>query len=466
MNVLASNNFLSIVVSILEIILILGLLVSIHEAGHFGMAKAFNVYCFEYSIGFGPALIHKKRKKGETYFSLRVIPLGGYCSMYGEPGAVPDGFEEPPAERSLESVAKWKKALILVAGVVLNFILGLVLIFVSDIAFPQYYFAYQGKLETPLTSEITNSVFAKASYPEYISSYIDNEISSKGLDYKKEDYYLLFPASINSNQTIILSSDATISGNPNKYVVTYYPSTLLKDHDLSSSIIFYPVKTKVDENEQKIIDTYSEYGITALPDLSVTAYDFANSSDGVEVSFTLPLVPVTLDEESGSELIRRKDLIRPEIKLNVQDKKIAASNVSISKIEQWLGWNRAWKKWSNDVPRACGAVVQGFASLFTKDGFKNISGIVGMTAALPSIQSSGGAANIFFFAGLISINLAFFNLLPFPALDGWALVVTAVEAITKKKVPAKAQSIMSIVGFVLLFGLMIAVTIKDIISII
>ena len=235
---------------------------------------------------------------------------------------------------------------------------------------------------------------------------------------------------------------------------------------MSSSILFYPVKTKVDENEQKIIDTYSEYGITALPDLSVTAYDFANSSDGVEVSFTLPLVPVTLDEESGSELIRRKDLIRPEIKLNVQDKKIAASNVSISKIEQWLGWNRAWKKWSNDVPRACGAVVQGFASLFTKDGFKNISGIVGMTAALPSIQSSGGAANIFFFAGLISINLAFFNLLPFPALDGWALVVTAVEAITKKKVPAKAQSIMSIVGFVLLFGLMIAVTIKDIISII
>ena len=152
------------------------------------------------------------------------------------------------------------------AGVVLNFILGLVLIFVSDIAFPQYYFAYQGKLETPLTSEITNSVFAKASYPEYISSYIDNEISSKGLDYKKEDYYLLFPASINSNQTIILSSDASISGNPNKYVVTYYPSTLLKDHDLSSSILFYPVKTKVDENEQKIIDTYTEYGITALPD--------------------------------------------------------------------------------------------------------------------------------------------------------------------------------------------------------
>ena len=91
---------------ILLIIAILGVLVSIHEAGHLSMAKAFNVYCFEYSIGFGPAIIHKKRKKGETYFSVRVLPLGGYVSMYGEPGAVPDGVEEPPAERSLNSISR------------------------------------------------------------------------------------------------------------------------------------------------------------------------------------------------------------------------------------------------------------------------------------------------------------------------------------------------------------------------
>lgn len=460
------NQFLSILVSILEIIVILGVLVSIHEAGHFGMAKAFKVYCFEYSIGFGPALIHKKRKNGETYFSLRAIPLGGYCSMYGEAGAVPDGFEEPPSERSLEAVAKWKKALILVAGVTLNFILGLVLIFVSDIAFPQYYFAYQGNLDTPLSSQISTSVFTSATYSDEIYSYIDNEIASNGLGYKREDYYLLFPASLNSNQTIILSCDGKISDNSTQYIVTYYPSTLLNDHDLASSIALYPKKENLSEDEQKIIDAYCELGVTALPDLATPAYDFSNSNDGVTLDFSISLAPVTPSEETNSNLIRREDIIKPNVKLTVKDKKLATSNVSISKIEQWLGWNRAWAKWSSDVPRACGAVVQGFASLFTKDGLKNISGIVGMTAALPTIQASGGAANIFFFAGLISINLAFFNLLPFPALDGWALVVTAIEAITRKKVPAKAQSIMSIIGFVLLFGLMIVVTIKDIISLI
>ena len=89
-----------------------------------------------------------------------------------------------------------------------------------------------------------------------------------------------------------------------------------------------------------------------------------------------------------------------------------------------------------------------------------------MTAALPALQASGGAARIFYFAGLLSINLAFFNLLPFPGLDGWALLVTIIEGITRKKVPAKAQSIMSVIGMVLLFGLMIAVTVKDIIQLI
>nr|HPM07780.1 site-2 protease family protein [Bacilli bacterium] len=58
---------------------------------------------------------------------------------------------------------------------------------------------------------------------------------------------------------------------------------------------------------------------------------------------------------------------------------------------------------------------------------------------------------------------AIFNLLPFPGLDGWQLLVTAIEAITRKKVPTKVKAIISAVGLVLLFGLMIFITIKDIV---
>jgi regulator of sigma E protease len=62
--------------------------------------------------------------------------------------------------------------------------------------------------------------------------------------------------------------------------------------------------------------------------------------------------------------------------------------------------------------------------------------------------------------------LAFFNLLPFPGLDGWQLLVTIIEGITKKKVPAKLQGIMNFIGLGLLIGLALAVTIKDILALI
>ena len=67
--------------------------------------------------------------------------------------------------------------------------------------------------------------------------------------------------------------------------------------------------------------------------------------------------------------------------------------------------------------------------------------------------------------GMISVNLAIFNLLPFPGLDGWHLLVIIVEGITKKEIPSKVKNIVSTIGMILLFALMAVVFIKDIIGI-
>lgn len=78
---------MNIVIAIILFILGLGLLISLHELGHFLMAKLFKVYCFEYSIGFGKKIIRRKSRNSETYFCIGIIPLGGYVSMYGEDAA-------------------------------------------------------------------------------------------------------------------------------------------------------------------------------------------------------------------------------------------------------------------------------------------------------------------------------------------------------------------------------------------
>jgi regulator of sigma E protease len=100
-------------------VLIFGVLIAIHEFGHFIVAKLCHVRVEEFSVGMGPAIWH--RQKGETVYSLRVIPFGGYCAMTGE-----DGESDDP--RAFTNQAAWKRFLILVAGAFNNFVLGFVIV--------------------------------------------------------------------------------------------------------------------------------------------------------------------------------------------------------------------------------------------------------------------------------------------------------------------------------------------------
>lgn len=100
-------------------IVIFGLLIAIHELGHFLVAKACGVKVLEFSIGMGPQLWHKEGK--ETKYSLRLFPIGGFCAMEGE-----DGDSDDP--RAFGNTAGWKKFLVLIAGSASNFIAGMLLI--------------------------------------------------------------------------------------------------------------------------------------------------------------------------------------------------------------------------------------------------------------------------------------------------------------------------------------------------
>ncbi len=110
------------VLYILLAILIFGILIGIHEWGHFMAARACGVRVLEFSMGMGPVLWQRESKKG-TMISLRALPIGGFCAMEGE-----DGESDDPA--AFSNAAAWKRLIILVAGAFMNFMLGLLLILV------------------------------------------------------------------------------------------------------------------------------------------------------------------------------------------------------------------------------------------------------------------------------------------------------------------------------------------------
>lgn len=109
------------IVYILTAILIFGVLIAVHELGHFLAAKSCNVQVNEFSIGMGPALWHRQR--GETEYSIRAFPIGGYCAMEGEE-------ETSDNPRALNRQGFWKKLLIFVAGAAMNFLTGFLIILI------------------------------------------------------------------------------------------------------------------------------------------------------------------------------------------------------------------------------------------------------------------------------------------------------------------------------------------------
>lgn len=457
-------------------VLILGVLISLHELGHLITAKIFGVYCFDYSIGFGPALLHKKRKGGETYFSIRAVPLGGYVSMYGEPGAVPEGMEEPPAERSLNSIHKGKKMLILSAGIIVNFILGLTLIFISTFACAHYYYAYGGYSAGEGETSVTIN-YLRPTYSDQALSYLESVAPSESNKFIVPLLNYGSNISILDDEVYLVRADgAHLEDFPR--VAVYYPSDLTSDQNLSSSIRLYPAAKNNDGSYLTPTKVHEYLGISYYPDVSdVNAYlSFSSSSfEGARFSLHPRFIKTYTDMKTDAifEEYKASTYTPQDGKLvyEISSGKCVEAGVRVPVIKEWVfergwseGWAYGWKDFGNRTVNAITAIGQGFAMLFTPKGIENMSSVVGMTAALPEIASMGGVANIFYFAGLISINLAFFNFLPFPGLDGWQLLTTAVEGISRKKIPAKVQGIVSLVGIGLLLALGVFVIIKDIVG--
>ena len=118
--------------TLIYFILMLGIIVFVHELGHFIWAKISGVYCYEFSLGFGPKIFSFKRKNDETLYCLRLFPLGGYVAMAGEEV---DDDKSVPKHKKMYNKPWYKKLIIVLAGVTHNFILGFLVLFIMALCY-------------------------------------------------------------------------------------------------------------------------------------------------------------------------------------------------------------------------------------------------------------------------------------------------------------------------------------------
>lgn len=521
-----------IIVYILLFIVCLSTLIAVHELGHLATAKIFKVYCFEYALGFGPKLFSRKRKNGETYFSIRAIPFGGFVSMYGESESIPEGITVDPS-RSLLAIKKWKRAIIMASGIVMNFLLAIVIFFVYNVAFPVYTSRYghitvsKNSLASQAGLASKNAVHAELlSYnSETLVFYDDEAIFDYGTDFATA--YIGFSFSNLSIKDTSLRNHAVAYqkkafGELGSFDVTTTVSETLQDYhydelihhvngfmiaraavkkgnnyvtqlaiadkstdDLEHILVAEFTLTKEEYNSFLLVPVNGEVDLTGqiikqedkdgeYPLLTITSYSlsypdvkgnnlFKNKYNNLEprdVSFNL----YVLDE--SSEFSNPHSLNDVTLSRSGETYYMPKNlGLSMQLDKRMNNFGESVKNTFVDFGDSAVLIFRGLGSLLTtSDGWKNMGGIIAIGVTTTQILQENGFGLFLFYWAVISVNLGIINLLPFPGLDGWHLLVIAVEAIFRKEIPAKVKNIVSFVGVMILLALMILILVKDIIT--
>lgn len=333
--------------SIIVAFLVFLTLVTIHEFGHFIMAKWAGIKVNEFAVGMGPAIL--KKQKGETLYSLRIFPLGGYCAMEGED-------EDSADERSFDNAKAYKRLVVILAGAFMNMLLAVVAFLIVN-------------MQSGFTDLSIDKI--EANSPAYIAGIQENDeiISYNG---KKPLLFLelrnMIINSKNESDTLTLKRDGKLI-----------------------NVEIKPELATIEDNGKTI--EYKKIGI-----MSKVRYDFFG----------------------------------------------------------------AFKESINTCRYAFRSMFDFLGRAFKGNVKKNeVSGPVVIIKTIAS-AAKVGFSSVMFLLGLISINLAFFNLLPFPALDGGKAVFILFEMITGIKPNKKVEYIVNIVGFSLLILLFLFVTYNDI----
>lgn len=376
---------------ILIAVIILLLMIVIHELGHYVAGKIFKFKINEFSVGFGPKIFSKKNKKTGEVFSLRAVPLGGYCAFEDESGlegdesaedvvdpdsVFPEIAREPvmppcvdPLKEKAEAAEKprsfteekpWKRIIVLAAGAFFNFVSAIIFSFIFIVA----------------------------------------------VGYVQPEVYTLY---------------ADESGN------NYCAELRVGDRIVA-----------VNGEKIGIMKTYDD--LVKVKEEGVT-YDLTIARDGEEMTVTVTMRRIISKAADGTDL-------------NYVGLGFSPINTSVR-----CGVGYAFKYCVPYTIKLSFSILSAFGGLITgRIPLTSITGPVGTVGAMAKFGMAD-FRNFLVLLPLIAANLAIFNILPIPALDGSKIVFTMIEWMRGKPVNRKVENIIHTVGLLLLFGFVIVIDI-------
>ena len=417
---------MTLILTIIKLIIVLGIVASIHEFGHFLFAKLFKMTVNEFSIGFGPKIVQKKYKG--TLYSLRWIPLGGYVAIEGEEGDSKD-------ENAFSNKAPWKRIVVLVAGVLFNAILATTIFLGVNLTSPTYGTKIEYIDENSVAYEAGLRVGDEITKIENKTTHIYQDILLyKNVDKKDVTVYYLRDG---KQETTLIKNAVQEIG----YMGVYFDATKLKD--------------------ETHIYTYVDIVEPGMPASAagIKAGDKILKVDGIAVEYSEDVVNIIAKNPNKEvEVVVLRDEKEETLKVTPKSKSsFSLGTILFDEVNTNLEYSY-YKSIST-----IGQIVGSYVDLFQgKVALTQLSGIVGIGEV---VSKTEGLLDFLSMLAMISLAVGIANILPFPPLDGGKIVLVLIEWITKKKVSPKVEAILSYIGLGLLLLLTIFVTINDIIRI-
>jgi regulator of sigma E protease len=416
---------------------VIGVLVFVHELGHFLAARRIGIKVLTFSVGFGPKLL--KFHRGDTEYCVSAIPLGGYVKMAGES---PED-EQTGSPEEFMSRTKWERFQVLIMGPVMNIVLAVVvmtLVLYQGAEMPAY------EEEPPVVGTVVEGSEAESVGIEVGERIVS--VEGHPTDTWGDLLAQVMPRADRAISVEVLDP----AGRMRTIRMTPDSQTEFEVGDLGVGPLVEPQVIAVSPGEPADnAGVQSRDVIEALDGKHVSSKDLIeriNASAGQSIRLTVRRGDSRRDVDVVPALVGDVGLIgvsiSPFVTRTIEPGFVEAFQLSLEKNYEWSG-----------------LIFQTLAGLFTaQTSPKQLVGPVGI-AQLSGDYAELGMVALFSFLSMLSLNLGILNLLPVPVLDGGHIVIMALEGVSRRDFSMRVKERMLLVGFALLMMLMVTVVYND-----
>lgn len=423
-----------------QLILALSIIVGLHEFGHFIAARAFGIRVEKFYLFFdawGVKLF--SFKKGDTEYGIGWLPLGGYVKIAGmiDESMDKEAMLEPAKPDEFRSKPAWQRLIVMLGGVVVNFILGVIILAFITMHYDKQYLP---------SAEVDSGIYAYELAQDLGFQTGDKILAVNG------DKITRF-SDILSQSNVMGATVTVLRGD--KEIEVIIPDTFYKNYTKKVKPLFISP-----DNFSFTVDSVVVGSPAAVSGIKKGDKIFAVDSQEIN---TFGDFRKSVKTRPGEKVIL--SLLRDEENINLDIVIDSTGKVGIAPISPYTfkeySFGEGLKYGWNDGVSILSGQMKGFGKIFSgkENAAESLQGPIGMAKFF---GSTWDWRHFWYMTAMISLILAFMNLLPIPALDGGHVMFLSFELITRKPLSDKFQERAQMVGMAILLSLMVFVVLNDI----